>query len=82
MIELENIENGSIGISSLFDKFKEVKFVSDGTIFGADMRIAVTQKKCPFCGCKLYLMRNRPMYYCKSLKHKNKFIISADKIIK
>lgn len=69
-------------ISSLFEKYESMKLVPDGTLFGADMRIAVTQCRCPFCGNKIYLMIKAPMYFCKSKKHRNRFIISANKIIK
>jgi hypothetical protein len=68
-------------IENLFAKYEDMKVVSDGTLFGIDARIAVTQCKCPFCFCNLYLMRNGKMYYCKSKKHRNRFVISASKVI-
>jgi hypothetical protein len=71
----------ALPIGSLFSKFNDLKVKSDGTLFGIDARIAVTQCKCPFCFCNLYLMRNGKMYYCKSKKHRNRFVISASKVI-
>lgn len=36
---------------------------------------ALKLKRCPVCGCKLYLPRdNKSMVYCKSKKHKKFFI--------
>lgn len=65
---------------NLFDKYKNIKVVSDGTLFGIEPLIAITHRVCPYCYCKLYLMRSGKFYYCKSKKHKNKFIISKEKM--
>lgn len=64
----------------LFNKYNKLEFKeSEGTLFPIDLRVA-SKGFCPFCGNKLYEMRNRPFYFCKSVKHKNKFIISKDKV--
>ncbi len=66
--------------SNLFDKYKDMKHVSDGTLFGVDLRMAKQKRVCPYCFNKLYLMGNQKFYYCKSKKHKNRFIISKVKM--
>lgn len=71
---------------SLLNKYKSIKFVPDGTIFGADMRVATQQKKCPFCFCALYEMRNKPLLYCRKKNCPKKitgkgFVISKEKIL-
>lgn len=65
---------------NLFDKYKEMKVVSDGTLFGVEPIIAIQHRACPYCFCKLYLMRNNKFYYCKSVKHKKRFVISKAKM--
>lgn len=66
----------------LFKKYENIEHKSDGTLFGIEPIIALKFKKCPFCFNSLYEMRNKPFLYCKSNKHKNKFMVSKDKIYK
>jgi hypothetical protein len=66
--------------TSLFSKYQKMEVVPIPTLFEPDLLLAVNQKKCPFCLCKLYEMRNKPFWYCKSKKHKSRFIISKDKM--
>lgn len=65
---------------SLFSKYKEIEFKSDGTLFGIQPLDAIKFKVCPYCFNKLYEMRNRPFMYCRSNKHKNRFMIGKDKM--
>ena len=51
-----------------------------GTLFELDLLTALKTKTCPYCGNKLYEMRNRPFFYCKSKKHIQRFIVSKDKM--
>ena len=64
----------------LFKKYENMKVVSDGTLFGIEPIIAIQHRVCPYCFCKLYLMRNNKFYYCKSGKNKHKFVISVNKM--
>lgn len=64
----------------LFKKYENMKVVSDGTLFGIEPIVAIRHRVCPYCFNKLYLMRNGNFYYCKSRRHKNKFIISKKKM--
>ena len=57
-------------ISNLFDKYKDIKVTSDGTLFGLDCRVAYTHNACPLCFHKLYSMRDRPLLYCKNKTHR------------
>lgn len=43
------------------------------TLFPPDWK-ALTQTRCPLCGCKLYQLRNTN-WLCKSVKHKRRFVI-------
>lgn len=67
-------------LGNLLSKYEGLKFEQTGLLFDLDLRVATEQGKCPYCGHKLYLMRNRPLYFCKSFKHANRFVISADKV--
>lgn len=64
----------------LFNKYSKMEVVSDGTLFGIEPIIAVRDRVCPYCFNKLYLMKNGSLYYCKSNKHKNRFVISRKKM--
>ena len=64
---------------SLFEKYNGIQLKSDGTLFGIEPIYAAKHKVCPFCFNKLYEMKNKPLLYCKSKKHKQKFIISKSK---
>jgi hypothetical protein len=44
-----------------------------------EIAIAKERRLCFLCGCKLYLMKNRPLYYCRSKRH-TPLIISTAKI--
>ena len=57
---------------------KEFTFNNPVTLFEPELWRA-KDRICPFCLNKLYEMRSRPFLYCKSKKHKNRFIISKDK---
>ena len=48
--------------------------ISQDTLFKA-----LKLLRCPWCGCKLKFMK-KPMAYCKSVKHRQKFLISMDKL--
>lgn len=65
---------------SIFDKYKNLEVKSDGTLFGIEPLDAIKFKRCPYCGNKLYEMRGKPFWYCKSKKHKQRFIISKEKM--
>lgn len=69
-----------LGINNLFKKYSDIELKIDGTLFGIDPMIAIKQKRCPYCGNKLYEMRGKPFWYCKSKKHKRRFIISKEKM--
>ena len=64
---------------SLFDKYKNIKVEPLPVLFEPDFRDA-TKGYCPFCHCKLYEMRDRPFYYCRSKAHKKRFVISKEKV--
>lgn len=74
------------GMQKYFEKMKkDFKVYYSDTLFEPtfeDLRTSCQEKRCLVCNCKLYLMRNRPLYYCKSVKHKKKFIISQEKLEK
>jgi hypothetical protein len=59
------------------DKFK---FRHMDTLFDMDILAALKLGRCPYDGCKLYLMRNQPRYYCKSNKHIKPFTIAQSKL--
>lgn len=64
----------------LFKKYDNLKFREMNTLFPVEPIVAIKDRVCPYCFCKLYLMRNNKFYYCKSKKHKNKFLISKNKM--
>ena len=68
--------------TSLFSKYQNMKVKPTGLLFEPDLFLASTKRVCPFCMCKLYEMRSKPYWYCKSNKHKNRFMIHKDKIKK
>lgn len=47
-----------------------------------DLFCALKENKCPKCGCNLCLMKNGKMYFCKSVKHKKRFLIGMEKLNK
>lgn len=47
-----------------------------------DFFTLLKQNRCPICSCKLYLRKDGKMYYCKSVKHKSRFVISTEKLDK
>lgn len=66
----------------LLDKYKLLEFKSvhdDGMLFPLDLSLAIEKGVCPLCLNRLYLMWGKPFYWCKSRKHKQRFIISKDK---
>ena len=66
--------------TSLFSKYENMKVVPRQGLFEPDLYIAKTKKQCPLCGCKLYEMRNKPFFYCKSKRNGHSFIISSSKM--
>lgn len=67
---------------NLFSRFKEMKFHEQATLFEVDLLAALKRRICPYCACKLYEMRGKPFWYCRSKKHKKRFIIHKDKMSK
>ncbi len=67
-------------------KTLELKFKPSGMLFDLDILNALKQKICPFCGRKLYEMRNRPLWYCRAKTcecrgtNGRAFIVSKEKI--
>ena len=59
---------------------KTLKFYNPDTLFDLPLKEALDQKRCPICSCNLYEMKNKKFWYCKSVKHKRRFIVSSDKI--
>lgn len=68
-----------MNLSSLLDKYKDIKIEHTGTLFELDLLGALKTKTCPYCFRKLYEMRSRPLWYCKNKQHKT-FVVSSDKI--
>ena len=68
-------------IENLLEKYKKLKFEHPKTLFEPQLWLAKEKKVCPFCLNKLYEMRSKPFLYCKSKKHKNRFIIGKDKVV-
>lgn len=64
---------------SLLDKYKSLKYEAPVTLFAIDWWRA-KEGICPICTCKLYEMRNGKFLYCRSKKHKRRFLISKDKV--
>lgn len=62
------------------EKLAQFEFVHSPTLFPIDPKVATQQSRCPYCFCRLYEMRGKPFWYCKSKSHKVRFIISKDKI--
>lgn len=67
---------------NLFNRYKGLKFHTTPTLFPVDINLALEKRVCPICFCKLYEMRFKRFWYCKSKKHKKRFIISHDKLFK
>ncbi len=71
---------------SLFTKYETMKVVPTGALFDLPLLETCKTHKCAYCGLKLYEMRNRPMYYCKSkrcpnlIQNKKQFVISKSKL--
>lgn len=65
------------GLTQIADYFEEIKarltVKYADTLFPPDWG-ALKQHRCVLCGCKIYRMRSKPLWYCKSTKHK-KFVI-------
>ena len=56
---------------SLFDKYKNMKVVSDGTLFGIDWDAVRKTNRCPLCGNKLYPSMKYPdSILCRNKKHR------------
>ena len=68
-----------MNIASLL-KDRHIELKPSGTLFAVEPLVAITHRVCPFCFNKLYEMKDKPFFYCKSVKHKNRFIISKDKM--
>lgn len=47
-----------------------------------EMFALLKQNRCLWCGNKLRFMQNGKMAFCKSVKHKKRFIISIEKLNK
>jgi hypothetical protein len=41
---------------------------------------ALLLDRCPLCGSKLKKMKTKPLYYCKSIKHKRSFLIKQERL--
>lgn len=71
-----------MNIQGLLGRYKDFKPAPERTtLFDIDLLDAVVKHVCPYHGTKLYEMRNRPYWFCKS-KRGNKcgFIISSAKL--
>lgn len=66
-------------ISSLFTKYDNLKFWASDTLFPPDLSV-IKEQRCPLCLNKLYEMRGKPFFFCKSVKHRRRFIVSKDKM--
>lgn len=55
-----------MNIEGLFEKYKKIEFKPQVNLFNDIPLYAINDNKCPWCGLKLYEMRNRPLRYCKS----------------
>ncbi len=53
---------------NLFDKYSNIKIETYPVLF-PDFTLP-SKGHCPYCFNKLYEMRNKPLLYCKSKKHK------------
>lgn len=62
-------------------KEKKIKLVHPVTLFEPDIGLALREKKCPYCFCRLYISRDGKRARCKSKKHKHPFNISTSKLI-
>lgn len=67
-------------IGNLLQKYRDLKYETPITLFEPDFRVAV-KGFCPFCGCKLYEMRGKGLMYCKSKKHRKRFVMAKSKLI-
>ncbi len=65
---------------NLFDKYKNIEYQPTGTLFPVDLLDAVVKHVCPYCGNKLYPMMSKPLMFCKSKKHRNRFVIAKSKL--
>ncbi len=61
-------------------KDKKITFKAPPTLFEPDFRIATKLIRCPYCLNKLYLTRDKKMYFCKSKKHKARFVMSVKSV--
>ncbi len=66
--------------SILLEKYGSLVFKPTGSLFDLDLTVIKKFKVCPLCLCKLYEMRGHPFFYCKSTKHKQKFIVHKSKM--
>lgn len=71
-----------IDINKILSRFKVNESPQLFDIEREDFFRILKEGRCIYCGCKLILMRNGKMYYCKSVKHKQRFIISSEKFRK
>lgn len=67
-------------IKNLLSKYESIKLVPRSTLFEPDLYLAKTKKVCPICLNKLYPMRNKPFWHCRSRKNKHSFVISNEKM--
>ena len=61
-------------LSSLLENLEnKFRVIYPTTLFPPNWEALLTHN-CPLCGCKIYEMRDKPLWHCRSNKHK-KFII-------
>lgn len=72
--EYDSYANKPKGLASLLAQLQE-KFtvVYTDTLF-TPVWEALKESKCPLCGNKIYKMQNKPLWHCKSFKHRT-FVI-------
>lgn len=78
---MKSVDKNLSGLDlSRFDKLNFNSTFDDGVLFPINLLDAVVKHVCPYCGCKLYEMKNKPFVYCKSKSHSNRFIINKSKL--
>lgn len=71
---------GLTKLSDYFENFLDkLEIHYESALFRPDWSLLL-QDRCPICTCKLYQMRNKPRWYCRSKKNKHRFTIPSDRL--
>lgn len=73
--------NGLTKLSDYFQKkLESIEIKYADSLFEPDWKMLL-ENRCPVCSTKLYRMRNKPRWNCKSKKNRHTFTISEEKLL-